>query len=160
MTAVFYGDEIFRGSGVVGLDGLRTLLNEVFATMVRGEGDRASGTQRIRTRQGNDASTRHAPPGPKPVGNLNGRPPAQSQGGLADTPTTVLPTLPEAEPDTGGGPSQFPDRPDRTDPAHEVWTLVERAQGGDTEAFGLIYDRYVDTVFRFIYFRGGNRPRA
>lgn len=53
-----------------------------------------------------------------------------------------------------------PDRPDLGDAAYEVWTLVERAQQGDTEAFGLIYDRYVDTVFRFIYFRVGNRPLA
>jgi RNA polymerase sigma-70 factor (ECF subfamily) len=41
-----------------------------------------------------------------------------------------------------------------------VWTWVERAQQGDTEAFGLIYDRYVDTVFRYVYFRVGNRPLA
>ncbi len=51
-------------------------------------------------------------------------------------------------------------RPDPGDPAREVWKLVERAQGGDTEAFGLIYDRYVGTVFRFIYFRVGNRQLA
>lgn len=59
-----------------------------------------------------------------------------------------------------GSPTGYPDRPDPSDAAHEVWTLVERAQQGDTEAFGLIYDRYVDTVFRFIYFRVGNRPLA
>jgi len=41
-----------------------------------------------------------------------------------------------------------------------VWTLVERAQAGEAEAFGLIYDRYVDTVFRFVYFRVGNRQLA
>ena len=29
--------------------------------------------------------------------------------------------------------------------------LVRRAQTGDGEAFGLLYDRYVDTVYRFIY---------
>jgi RNA polymerase sigma-70 factor (ECF subfamily) len=57
-------------------------------------------------------------------------------------------------------PIDFPDRPDHTDPAHEVWLLVERAQAGDMAAFGLIYERYVDTVFRFIYFRIGNRPLA
>ena len=51
-------------------------------------------------------------------------------------------------------------RPAVDDPAHEVWTLVERSQQGDTEAFGDIYERYVDTVFRFIYFRVGNRPLA
>jgi RNA polymerase sigma-70 factor (ECF subfamily) len=51
-------------------------------------------------------------------------------------------------------------RPDPGDAAAEVWALVERAQAGEAEAFGLIYDRYVDTVFRFIYFRVGNRQLA
>ena len=51
-------------------------------------------------------------------------------------------------------------RPDPGDAAAEVWALVERAQAGESEAFGLIYDRYMDTVFRFIYFRVGNRQLA
>lgn len=51
-------------------------------------------------------------------------------------------------------------RPDPSDPAAAVWALVERAQSGEAEAFGLIYDRYVDTVFRFIFFRIGNRQMA
>jgi RNA polymerase sigma-70 factor (ECF subfamily) len=42
----------------------------------------------------------------------------------------------------------------------EVWQLVSRAQGGDGEAFGQLYDRYVDTVFRFIYFRVNDRALA
>ena len=54
----------------------------------------------------------------------------------------------------------WPARPAPDDAAAEVWALVERAQAGDSQAFGLIYDRYVDTVFRFIYFRVGNRPLA
>jgi RNA polymerase sigma-70 factor (ECF subfamily) len=37
---------------------------------------------------------------------------------------------------------------------------VEKAQAGDAEAFGIIYDRYLDTIFRFIYFRVGSRPLA
>ena len=41
-----------------------------------------------------------------------------------------------------------------------MWALVERAQAGESAAFGLIYDRYVDTVFRFVYFRVGNRQLA
>ena len=41
-----------------------------------------------------------------------------------------------------------------------VWQLVERARDGDTEAFGALYDRYVDTVYRYLYFRVGNRPLA
>jgi RNA polymerase sigma-70 factor (ECF subfamily) len=158
MTVAF-GDEVFRRAS--GLDGLRTLLNEVFATVVRGEGDRTPATQRVRTRQSNDASSRH---GSRLVGGkTNGRPGMPTQPGPApvvELPTMILPILPEAEPGTGDRPPEHPDRPDRTDPAHEVWILVERAQSGDTEAFGLIYDRYVDTVFRFIYFRVGNRPLA
>ncbi|BEL05573.1 hypothetical protein Q0Z83_037640 [Actinoplanes sichuanensis] len=46
------------------------------------------------------------------------------------------------------------------DTAAEVWALVERAQAGEAQAFGLIYDRYVDTVFRFVYFRVGDRRLA
>jgi len=34
-----------------------------------------------------------------------------------------------------------------------VWSLVQRVQDGDAEAFGLIYDAYVDVVFRYAYFR-------
>lgn len=41
-----------------------------------------------------------------------------------------------------------------------MWALVERAQAGDTEAFGQLYDRYMETVFKFIYFRVGNRQLA
>lgn len=31
--------------------------------------------------------------------------------------------------------------------------IVSRAQGGDPEAFGELYDRYVDLVYRYIYYR-------
>ncbi|MFV2099720.1 ECF subfamily RNA polymerase sigma factor, BldN family [Micromonospora sp. LOL_024] len=75
---------------------------------------------------------------------------------LATTDTAVLPAV-TSPADTATG---FPSRPDPSDPATEVWTLVERAQAGEAEAFGLIYDRYVDTVFRFVYFRVGNRQLA
>ncbi|WP_374706994.1 ECF subfamily RNA polymerase sigma factor, BldN family [Catellatospora sp. TT07R-123] len=131
----------------------------MLATAVRGDG----GTQRIRTRQANDAATRHQPPGTKPVGGrVGGRGmPTQSgpHGATAEGDTAVLPEV-EEQGTGGGGSPVFPDRPDPSDAAHEVWTLVERAQQGEAEAFGLIYDRYVDTVFRFIYFRVGNRPLA
>jgi RNA polymerase sigma-70 factor (ECF subfamily) len=42
----------------------------------------------------------------------------------------------------------------------EVWQLVSRAQQGDGEAFGQLYDRYVDSVYRFIYFRVNDRALA
>lgn len=47
------------------------------------------------------------------------------------------------------------------DAAHEVaWDLVGRAQQGDTAAFGELYDRYVDVVFRYVLFRVGDRNLA
>lgn len=67
-------------------------------------------------------------------------------------------------PSAGAAPAPaapaYPARPEPGDAAAEVWALVERAQAGESEAFGLIYDRYMDTVFRFIYFRVGNRQLA
>ncbi len=42
----------------------------------------------------------------------------------------------------------------------ETWRLVQLAQEGDGEAFGQLYDRYVDMVFRFIYYRVNDRALA
>ena len=42
----------------------------------------------------------------------------------------------------------------------ETWHLVHLAQAGDGEAFGMLYDRYVDSVFRFIYYRVNDRALA
>jgi RNA polymerase sigma-70 factor, ECF subfamily len=52
------------------------------------------------------------------------------------------------------------DQQEMADEHIEIWRLVERAQAGDGEAFGQLYDRYVDTVFRFIYFRVNDRALA
>ncbi|HEV7707302.1 MAG TPA: ECF subfamily RNA polymerase sigma factor, BldN family, partial [Asanoa sp.] len=81
---------------------------------------------------------------------------------LADASTAILPAVetPTGPPAGPPGGTGYPDRPDPSDAAAEVWGLVERAQAGESEAFGLIYDRYVDTVFRFVYFRVGNRQLA
>lgn len=38
--------------------------------------------------------------------------------------------------------------------------LVARVQAGDNAAFGDIYRRYYDTIFRFVYCRVGSRPTA
>ena len=42
----------------------------------------------------------------------------------------------------------------------EVAALVARAQSGDSAAFGEIYDRYNETVYRYIYFRVNNAQLA
>lgn len=42
----------------------------------------------------------------------------------------------------------------------EVASLVSRAQAGDSSAFGEIYDRYNETVYRYIYFRVNNAQLA
>ena len=39
-------------------------------------------------------------------------------------------------------------------------SLVERAQSGDAEAFGELYDRYVDQVYRYIAYRVGSTQLA
>jgi RNA polymerase sigma-70 factor (ECF subfamily) len=38
--------------------------------------------------------------------------------------------------------------------------LVHRAQAGEVDALGALYDRYVDTVFRYISYRVGSRQLA
>jgi RNA polymerase sigma-70 factor (TIGR02952 family) len=42
----------------------------------------------------------------------------------------------------------------------DVWALVRRAQGGDAEAFGELYDHYVTLVHRYAYHRVGDRATA
>jgi RNA polymerase sigma-70 factor (ECF subfamily) len=44
-----------------------------------------------------------------------------------------------------------------SDPMKE---LVLRARDGDAEAFGLLYDHYVDLVYRYVYYRVGSHPLA
>ena len=171
-----------------GLTALRSSMRELlsappqvraaFSLAVRGEG----GVKRTRNRpHTNEPPARHAPGNnakpvggrvaapprpPMPVQPGPGQSPGETVGGrtaIPDGDTEPLPTLPTDEPVSGGpagSPPSFPVRPDPSDAAAEVWALVERAQAGEAEAFGLIYDRYVDTVFRFVYFRVGNRQLA
>ena len=42
----------------------------------------------------------------------------------------------------------------------DVWGLVHRAQEGDAEAFGELYDHYVTMVHRYVYHRVGDRATA
>jgi RNA polymerase sigma-70 factor, ECF subfamily len=56
-------------------------------------------------------------------------------------------------------PGQF-DSEEMDEQHVETWRLVALAQEGDGEAFGLLYDRYVDVVFRFVYYRVNDRALA
>ena len=63
---------------------------------------------------------------------------------------------------TGPGPEAGPEAwpgQDRDGQAR-VAALVELAQQGDREAFAQLYDRYVDTVFRYVFVRVGQRALA
>jgi RNA polymerase sigma-70 factor (ECF subfamily) len=58
-------------------------------------------------------------------------------------------------------PDDLPgDLPDDDGATAEGWALVRAAQDGDTHAFGQLFDRYHETVFRFVLFRLGDRPAA
>ncbi|HEX7456167.1 MAG TPA: RNA polymerase sigma factor [Candidatus Nanoarchaeia archaeon] len=39
-------------------------------------------------------------------------------------------------------------------------TLIASAQNGNTEAFGEIYDQYIERVYRFVYFKVGRKEIA
>jgi RNA polymerase sigma-70 factor, ECF subfamily len=130
------------------------MLRDMLSTAIRGEG----GVPRTRGRpHSNEAPTRHI--GAGNAGPINGRPAGKPGGaGLIEEDTVPLTkgTPPPTKIDTPPPPA----RPDPGDAAAEVWALIERAQAGDGAAFGLLYDRYFDTVFRFVYFRVGNRQLA
>jgi RNA polymerase sigma-70 factor (ECF subfamily) len=155
-------------------DSMRESVRDMFSTVIRGEGGsvpRTRGrphTNEAPTRQGSGqgAGTNVRPnagagAGPKPSPGGTGLieedtvPISKATGTVAGT---LVDSGPPGEP-AGQDPPK-PARPDRGDPASEVWALIERAQAGDGAAFGLLYDRYFDTVFRFVYFRVGNRQLA
>jgi RNA polymerase sigma-70 factor (ECF subfamily) len=157
-------------------DALSRSMRNMLSLAVRGEGGAGNRT-RTRPQTNNEGPGRHATgTNTKPAsgrGTNPGRPampaqpgPNEADPGLgeADTTDTVAIASPAVTGDRPAGASGssggFPNRPDPTDAAAEVWALVERAQAGESAAFGLIYDRYVDTVFRFVYFRVGNRQLA
>jgi RNA polymerase sigma-70 factor, ECF subfamily len=151
------------------LGSLRRIVDDGTVHTLRGDG-----TKRARNRPHINEPPGHHLPSPgnakPPTGRVKmpGRPPTQpgpghrgSDGPVdADAGVAVVPTQSTTGPPTEAEPPKYPARPDPSDAAAEVWALVERAQAGDAAAFGLIYDRYVDTVFRFVYFRVGNRQLA
>jgi RNA polymerase sigma-70 factor (ECF subfamily) len=163
-----YAGDPYRFAMTDGLAALRRSVDGMIAHTIRDDGPK-----RTRNRSHiNEAPGRHLPPlsNARPAGNrvAPGRSTTHPAPGQRDgEPVTaeaeagvVLPTQSTTGPPTESEPPKYPARPDPSDAAAEVWALVERAQAGESAAFGLIYDRYVDTVFRFVYFRVGNRQLA
>ncbi len=170
MSHVHAGDPFYGFTE--GIDLLRRSVDGMIANTIRGDGPKQT-----RNRPHVNEAPGHRVP---PTGNAKqlpgnggrvavpGRPamPAQptagqrSNIGETEINQVVVPAQSTTGPPAESQPPKYPARPDPSDAAAEVWALVERAQAGEAEAFGLIYDRYVDTVFRFVYFRVGNRQLA
>ncbi len=70
-------------------------------------------------------------------------------------PAVVVPAPTAAADDEGLPPTPGPEGDSAT-----ALRLVERAQAGDAEAFGELYDRYVDVVFRYVSYRVGSKQLA
>jgi RNA polymerase sigma-70 factor (TIGR02952 family) len=78
---------------------------------------------------------------------LDGHSPATEHGTVTLEPAAVAESPgPAAPPPPEDGP--------------DVWALVRRAQDGDAEAFGEIYDHYVGMVHRYVHHRVGDRATA
>ncbi|MER5434879.1 ECF subfamily RNA polymerase sigma factor, BldN family [Streptomyces sp. NPDC002588] len=58
------------------------------------------------------------------------------------------------------GAAAAPRRPAADSDSARMMDLVERAQAGEAEAFGRLYDQYSDTVYRYIYYRVGGKATA
>ncbi|AZM60811.1 MULTISPECIES: ECF subfamily RNA polymerase sigma factor, BldN family [unclassified Streptomyces] len=59
-----------------------------------------------------------------------------------------------------GRPATTARRPAADSDSARMMDLVERAQAGEAEAFGRLYDQYSDTVYRYIYYRVGGKATA
>lgn len=69
--------------------------------------------------------------------------------------------LPLSTRDLGATTSHTPTTPPRREaPVDDVMEIVSRAQAGDAEAFGELYDRYVELIYRYVYYRVGNKAQA
>ena len=57
------------------------------------------------------------------------------------------------------GPAASPVIPSERSEADDA-TLARRAAKGEAEAFGVLYDRYVDAVYRYVFYRVRNEAEA
>jgi RNA polymerase sigma-70 factor (ECF subfamily) len=57
-------------------------------------------------------------------------------------------------------PNSRPDGPVNPSERDEDAALARRAGAGEAEAFGVLYDRYVDAVYRYVFYRVRNEAEA
>ncbi len=50
--------------------------------------------------------------------------------------------------------------PTEAKPLQDERALVQQARQGDPNAFGLLYDQYIDRIYRFVYYRVSDGPLA
>lgn len=93
------------------------------------------------------------PPEPMLAGGAPGSALRTTPGWLLADAATSGPSAPTGEPpsydDGGSAWSSEESEADR----QRLIALVELARGGDTEAFGMLYDHYQGSVYRFLFYR-------
>jgi RNA polymerase sigma-70 factor (ECF subfamily) len=116
---------------------------------------RASGIRLSGTGQpGGDRLTRRALPATADLDQLSVTAPDPRLTGQ-------LPLGDESAPEPVATPGAHErDESDTGNQSGQAWELVRSAQNGDAAAFGQLYDRYVDVVFRYVLFRIGDRSLA
>jgi RNA polymerase sigma-70 factor (ECF subfamily) len=99
-------------------------------------------------------------PLPGPVPRVRSAAPAGLDAAPAGPPEMA--TTPDGDAPPPGGPRiPTPARPvEPSDEQRTVMAIVTRAQGGDPEAFGELYDRYSQVVYRYICYRCGSPTLA
>jgi RNA polymerase sigma-70 factor (ECF subfamily) len=122
------------------------------------------------------------PPGrPPPPGPPSAGPQAPAPSVAPGAPTGPVPAVDAAHPPTTPieapqAPAAEDERPDDDSPIDDElqeagleeadeqvadgWALVRATQDGDVDAFGRLFDRYHDVVFRFVFYRLGDRGVA
>jgi RNA polymerase sigma-70 factor (ECF subfamily) len=95
------------------------------------------------TGDGKGSVPRPSAPPSGPLSIVDGRATEPAAGGGTPESPTGAPAIPAPV-------TPNPDVPDET-----VAELVARAQSGEAEAFGALYDRYLELVYRYIYYRVG-----